>query len=245
MKPPPKITPTPPLCPPLCRLVAVIGCDGSGKSTLTADLVARLSDTHPIECIYLGQSSGNIADRLSSLPVIGPPIERYLLRRASRVHNSASKSPDTGAAIVMFLLSLWRAYKFRRMLKLHRRGAFIITDRYPQAEVPGFYFDGTGLDATTAKGWLIRTLAAGELRLYQRMAKHVPALVIRLNIDAQTAHARKPDHKISMLRSKTEIIPTLHFNHARLLDLDSRDPYAHVLDTALKAVKQTFSTAAD
>src|SRR3546814_16894261 len=127
--------------------------------------------------------------------LIGPAFGRYLLRKAERAHAKDSKTaaPDMPTAIVIHLLSRWRRHKFRRMLALNRRGVVVITDRYPQAEVPGFYFDGPGLTVTAASKGLVRWLATRELRLYQRMASQVPALLIRLNIDADTAHARKPD----------------------------------------------------
>ena len=190
-----------------------------------------------VQYVYLGQSSGNIADWIRGLPLIGPPVGRFLVRKAQRTHDKKTRSPDAATGSVMFLLSLWRAYKFRRMLALCRRGIGVITDRYPQAEVPGFYFDGTGLNPVRAGTWLVRKLAALEHRLYQWMAKHVPTLVIRLNIDADTAHARKPDHKLAMLKEKLAVIPTLHFNHADILELDGRAPYPQVLDMALQAAR--------
>lgn len=220
---------------PLVRVIAVVGCDGSGKSTLTTDLLTHFRSKGSTKLLYLGQSSGNIADRIRNLPLIGVPFGRYLVRKAERTHNKKTTSPDTATTLVIYLLSLWRAYKFWRMLTLSCRGGVVITDRYPQAQAPGFYFDGPGLRAVNAQSWLARKLAAHEVRLYQWMERHVPALVIRLNIDADTAHARKPDHKLAMLRDKVAVIPTLHFNGAHILDLDSRDPYEQVLDAALKA----------
>lgn len=221
---------------PLAGVIAVIGCDGSGKSTLTTDLITRLHGKGPIELLYLGQSSGNIATWIRGLPVIGAPLGRYLVRKAERAHSKKTATPDTATTLVIHLLSLWRALKFRRMLALCRRGVVVITDRYPQAEVPGFYFDGPGLTAAGAESWLVRKLAARELRLYQWMASHVPTLVIRLNIDAATAHARKPDHKLAMLHEKVAVLSTLHFNGAHILDLDGRAPYTQVLNTALGAI---------
>ena len=217
-------------------MIAVVGCDGAGKSTLTTDLIASLRDRGPVEQLYLGQSSGNIVRWIKELPVVGQPFGRYLVRRAARAHGQDKKAPDAATALVIYLLSLWRAHKFRRMLALCRRGIPIITDRYPQAETPGFHFDGPGLGLVRSDNWLVRRLAARELRLYQWMASHVPALIIRLNIDADTAHARKPDHKLAMLRDKVAVIPALRFNGARILDLDGRDPYAQVLDRALRTV---------
>lgn len=227
----------------LAGVIAVVGCDGSGKSTLTADLYARLHAQRPTELLYLGQSSGNIGDWIRGLPLIGPAFGRYLLRKAERAHARGSETamPDIPTAIVIYLLSRWRLHKFRRMLALNRRGVVVIADRYPQAEVPGFYFDGPGLDGSATRSAFVRWLARRELRLYQRMASHVPALLIRLNIDADTAHARKPDHKLAMLRDKVRVIPTLNFNGANILDLDGRDPYPQVLQAALTAARAVIA----
>lgn len=204
---------------------------------MSEDLITHLHDEGPIEWLYLGQSSGNIARWIKARPVIGPALERYLVGKADRAHSVKTTAPDTATTLVIYILSHWRAHKFRRMLRLNRRGVLVITDRYPQAEVPGFHFDGAGLGAVNAESWLGRKLAAREQRLYQWMASYVPALVIRLNIDADTAHLRKPDHKLSMLRDKVAVLPGLHFNGARILDLDGRDPYEQVLDTALSTAR--------
>ncbi len=217
-------------------MIAVVGCDGSGKSTLTADLITHLAQHRQVEWLYLGQSSGNIGEWIKNLPLIGAAFGRYLVRKAERAHSKEASSPDTLTALVIFLLSVWRAHKFRRMLKLSRRGVLVIADRYPQAEVSGFYFDGQGLNSANAQSWLARQLLKQETRLYQWMASHIPTLLIRLNIDAETAHARKPDHKLSMLRDKVRVIPTLRFNGAPILDLNGRDTYPQVLDAALKAI---------
>ena len=220
----------------LKNVIAVVGCDGSGKSTLTNDLIEELSTRRRVQWLYLGQSSGNIVNWIRSLPLIGPAFGRYLLRKAERAHNKEASQPDTLTAIVIFLLSLWRVHKFRRMLKLAHRGVLVITDRYPQAEVTGFYFDGTGLNDKNAQTWLARLLLKREKRLYTWMASHRPTLLIRLNIDAETAHARKPDHKLAMLREKVRVIPTLQFNGATILNLNGRDPYPQVLAAALTAI---------
>lgn len=147
-------------------------------------------------------------------------------------------------AIVVHLLSRWRRRKFRRMLALNRRGIMIVTDRYPQAQVPGFYFDGPGLVAKEDSSALIRWLAAREQLLYEDMARHVPTLLIRLNVDAGTAHTRKPDHKLAMLQDKVRVIPTLSFNGAQIVDLDATAPYAEVLRMALAAMNNIHRQSA-
>jgi len=220
-------------------IIAVVGCDGSGKSTLTGDLLTQIGQEREVELIYLGQGSGNILLWILGIPVIGKPLGRYLKHRSKKAHDKEDKasSQDATTALVMYLLSRWRNHKFKRMLKRSRSGATIIADRYPQAEAPGFYYDGTGLVITPETKGFVRWLANRELRLYQKMANHLPDLLIRLNVDAETAHARKPDHKLAMLQDKVRVIPTLTFNGANILDLDGASPYAEVLETALTAAR--------
>lgn len=224
---------------PLARVVAVIGCDGSGKSTLTADLYAQLRDISVTELVYLGQDSGNILRSILRVPLIGPMVGRYLVRKSQNAHAGDKKpaEPDVLTAIVIYLLSRWRRHKFRRMRALHRKGAIIVADRYPQAEVAGFYFDGPGLGGAERASAFVRWLTARERQFYEEMAAYVPGLLIRLNIDAETAHARKPDHKLTMLQDKVSVIPTLAFNAAHILDLDGAAPYPEVLQAALGAAR--------
>ena len=225
----------------LDHVIAVIGCDGSGKSTLSADLFTHLHGKAPVKLLYLGQSSGNIVQWVADLPLIGSTLERFLKKGAKRSNANKKSSCKNLTVLIIYLLSWWRAHKFRHMLEINRRGTIVITDRYPQAEIPGFYFDGTGLGAKKIDSWLGRMLTAREQKRYEWMASHVPALIIRINIDADTAFARKPDHKLSMLQDKVTEIPKLHFNDAQILDLNGTDPYEQVLDSALKATRAALN----
>jgi hypothetical protein len=68
------------------------------------------------------------------------------------------------------------------------------------------------------------------------MASFVPDLVIRLNVDVETALARKPDHGADLLEAKVAVTPLLKFNGARIVDLDATMPYAEELALAKKAI---------
>lgn len=220
---------------PLGGLIAVVGCDGAGKSTLAADLLAGLREKFRTEQLYLGQDSGNILRWILGIPVIGSAVGRYLVVRSEHAHarDGRTSRTDIPTALVVHLLSRWRYHKFRRMQELLRRGTVVVTDRYPQAEVQGFHFDGPGLDSVALDRGILGWLSSSERLLYERMAAHTPALLIRLNVDAETAYARKPDHKLATLREKVRVIPTLKFNDAHIVDLDAREPYSKVLQSAL------------
>lgn len=224
-------------------VIALTGCDGAGKSTLLADLVARLREQGPTEPLYLGQSSGRIGEWIATLPLIGRSLNRYLVRKSERVHARPASPPGGVTALAIYLLSRWRAHKFHRMLVMCRRGVLVVTDRYPQAEIPGFLFDGPQLAKTQGGNWWIRALRVRERKLYEWMAAEVPMLVIRLNVDAETAHARKPDHKLAALREKIAAWPNLTFNGASILDLDAREEAGAVLNTSLRAVNAALQAS--
>lgn len=225
----------------LAPLIAVVGCDGSGKSTMAAELIAWLGQFRPVGTVYLGLGSGNIGNRIKAWPLIGPPLEAYLSRKAGQARKKDAKIPGAPTALVIFVFSLIRYSRFRRTLALRRKGVTVITDRYPQKEVPGFY-DGPGLAAARAEGPLVRWLAAREWALYEEMAGHVPNLVIRLNVDAATALARKPDHKPDSIAAKVAVTPLLSFNGAPMVDLDATMDYAEELALAKAAIEDALAT---
>lgn len=219
------------------RVIAVEGCDGSGKSTLTTSLVPLLEKQCRTEFIYLGQSSGRIGEWIQTLPLIGKPFGRYLLKKSDNVHAKPSTPPGNVTALVIYLLSRWRLYKFKRMLRLARKGTLIVADRFPQAEVPGFRFDGPQLAKTSGGNRWVSLLRRHEQKLYEWMAGYRPMLLIRLNVDLETAYQRKPDHKLESLRQKLEVIPTLTFNGANILDLDGTEAADRVVAQAMQAIE--------
>lgn len=221
----------------------MVGCDGTGKSTLTHDLVKRLGQDGPTEWRYMGLVSGESGDKIKRLPIVGPRLERRLAAKAAHAQDMRNKLPGVWGALIMYGLSLWRAAQLRQVLRLVQRGVLVITDRYPQAEITGFRYDGPGLGLERSKHWLVRKLAAREQRLYQRMAMSRPALVIKLGIDVATAYARKPDHGLAELSDKIAVMERLRFNGAPTFDLDTRVPYAEVLEKALHAIAAVTSTS--
>ena len=217
-------------------IVAVVGCDGTGKTTLVADLLTNLRKRGPTQRRYMGLVSGETGDKIKQLPLIGTGLEKYLAAKVRRAQDMEKKVPGLFSAIVMYLFSLWRVWQLRRLIRLARSGVLVIADRYPQAEIPGFHYDGPGLTTDRTNSWLVGKLAIREQKLYEWMTEQKPSLVIRLNIDPETAHARKPDHHISELRDKIATMPRIRYNGANLREIDTRMPYVQVLDAALQAI---------
>jgi hypothetical protein len=224
---------------PLTGVFAVVGCDGTGKSTLTQDLRDSLRGKGRARRCYMGLISGEMGDKIKDLPFIGVRLENNLHKKANRALDMEKQLPGTGTALIMYVLSLWRASLMLHVIWLSRRRVQVITDRYPQVEIPGFHYDGPGLTVDRTSNWLVRNLAQQEQKLYQWMAAQTPALVIRLNIDAASAHARKPDHDLAELEDKISVMAHLQYNGARVCDIDATQPYPQMLAAALEAINQT------
>ncbi len=224
----------------LAPLIAVVGCDGSGKSTLAQDILAHLKKSRPTDTVYLGLGSGAMGNQIKTWPIIGPAFERYLSKRAAQARDPSGIIPGLPAAIVLYRLSLKRKAQFEHLLDLRRKGVTVVTDRYPQVDVPGFY-DGPGLSAARADGYLIKKLAAKERAIYEWMASFVPTLVIRLNVDADTALKRKPDHDRGLIERKVAVTPGLKFNGALIVDMDATIDYNKERALAIQAVDKVLA----
>lgn len=224
----------------LAPLIAIIGCDGSGKSTVSADILAWARRHGPAEAAHLGKQSGNIGRGIARLPLVGARLDRVIARKTDTVRTErGTKSPGFFTALVITAFSLRRLRRFRRMLALRRQGKIIVTDRYPQLELPGAY-DGTGLSTTAPGSAIVRWLARRERSAYEWMTSYRPDLVLRLNIDLDTACARKPDHRRELLRDKVAATPLLKFNGAPIVEIDASRPLPEVLAQARAAVTHTL-----
>ena len=189
----------------------------------------------------MGLVSGETGDKIKQLPVIGVALERYLASKVRRAQDMKKKLPGAVTASIMYLFSLWRVRQLRRLKRRAESGVLMIAERYPQAEIPGFHYDGPGLAVDRSNNWLVCKLARREQRIYERMAEQVPALVIRLAVDADTAHARKSDHPLAELRDKAKNMPRIKYNGARIVEVDARLPYDMVLKNALAVIDEAMN----
>lgn len=218
-------------------LIAIIGCDGSGKSTVCEHILAWVSRYGPAATTHLGKQSGNVGRALGRLPLVGTYFERLIRRKTKSVHArvKADIQPSLLPALVISAFALRRRLRFRRMLALRRRGFIVVTDRFPQMEVPGAY-DSPEFPVGARGNVVVRWLARREHAMFVWMTRQRPDLVLRLNVDLDTACARKPDHRRESLARKIAATPLLTYNGAPIVDIDAVQPLAAVLAEAEAAV---------
>jgi len=213
-------------------IIAIVGSDGSGKSTVSQEILSFMSGYRPTTLCHLGKQTGNLRRAMRKHSSLGKKVDNGISKVGASARQKGISFP---VALVMFIASMRRVVRFTRMSFFHCLGRAILTDRYPQIVVPG-EMDGPHLTDRKLSDFGAKMLMHLESWLYKRMAAVRPDVVLRLNVDLETAFKRKPDHRVESLEKKINVVPKLSFNGAPIVDLDSTEPLEKVLEQAREVV---------
>jgi hypothetical protein len=151
--------------------------------------------------------------------------------------------PWMPAARVVWALALAaeKRRKLRTAMLARDDGAVVVCDRYPQVQFPG-QNDGPLLWRwSRSRSRLLRGIASWEAHPYELAARSSPDLVLRLDVDTDTASSRRPGLGLDYLDGRIALIRSLRFNGSAVTEIDARRPYAVVLSEAVAAVDATTS----
>jgi hypothetical protein len=220
------------------HVVAVIGVDGSGKSTIVATIREWLGQETDAVPIYFGTGAGRPSFALWPFKLIVPlitPLVRTKPKGAS--HGMISDRPP--GPLYSMLLMIWATdVAVDKRIKLsaaHRganRGLVVITDRYPQNEIDGFNEGPLMPRLTGVPPWLRRF----EATAYSLAHRLPPDLVIKLIVPPEICAKREPDMDPAVITSRIEAIPRLEFPGAHLVSIDAQQPLAEVIRAVKKEV---------
>ncbi|GAA0468932.1 dTMP kinase [Tatumella punctata] len=217
-------------------LIAVIGSDGSGKSTICKYLINELRRYGPAMPVHLGKQAGNTGRALSALPLLGKPLKKAIVHNTKKIKSPQANVSLLSALVIMAFVGR-RLLRFRRMLKYRRKGYIVLTDRFPQTQVPGGY-DSPSFPEQITAGRVIQRMAEKERKLFAWMTLQQPDMVIKLNVSLNIACQRKPDHSEEKLARKIAVTPQLTFSNAEVVDIDADQPLNQVITLAGQAIGQ-------
>lgn len=204
-------------------VVAIMGCDGAGKSTTINYLYREYRKKIDVKTIYFG--SGDGSSSLVRKPLLffakriggrgfGKSVEKMKNHRTlkSRVYSVAK-------VIWAITLAMEKMKKLREMTKARNRGMLVITDRYPQIVVLG-YNDGPLLAKyLESNNSFFRRIAQWEYKIYERSTFNPPDLLIKLVVPTDIAIRRKPEMTVEEIEKKKAAVRAV--NVSRSVEVDT------------------------
>src|SRR3989441_481320 len=176
-------------------VIGVVGSDGSGKSTVVAEMSRWLGEFLSVATIHGGKPPPSVP---TALPRLLLPLLRRMMPhyRTTRIELRAAEGTEpegmrTGPLLVYALRALMLAYDRKKLLiRAHRKaanGTLVLSDRYPtrQPGVPeGAMLHFLREDPRSLCRWLARV----EERTYGEIPQ--PDLVLRLDVPLELAVQR-------------------------------------------------------
>ncbi len=232
-------------------VVAFLGADGSGKSTVVREVSERLARKVDVLRLYFGSGDGPVSLLRSPLRPAARLARRRRLARSGRAGDRAGgerpadpreAAPEPSlilAGRIAWALSLAREKRGRLAAawRARNRGLIVVADRYPQAQIAGFN-DGPLLGSRAAAGGrFLRWAAAREEGAYRLAERQAPDLVVRLRVSPAVAAARKPDMTLDEIARRDAAIGALAWPEGtRVVDVDADQPLDDVLRDVMVAV---------
>jgi thymidylate kinase len=190
-------------------LIALIGGDGSGKTTVVNGLLQKLSEEFDVKKIHMGKPSWSLTTILIRGSIkIGRSLGFYPF-----VKEGTEPSLDTNSPL--FPGYPWlirevctardRYLDYRRARRFASNGSLVICDRFPLSQIK--IMDGPQVDRVTREikpNGFIKMLAAFEHHYYQQIM--LPDLLIVLRVDPEICVQRKTDETPDSVRSRSQEI---------------------------------------
>jgi len=187
--------------------IAILGPDGSGKSTQLNQLKDWLSTSLRVSVFYLGSGDGKKGVFLSILDSINNRLPKWNKTGTRSTNNprklSIYKLRDIFFILRALLIARHRLNQIKRSHKMKGRGHIVLFDRFPQLDTYGI---GDGPKITDSDYPAISKLHKIENNLYQKMMKFEPDKYIVLAIDPDECLRRKPDHDLENIKAKMELL---------------------------------------
>ena len=225
-------------------IVAFVGADGSGKSTVVKAMSAWLAWRLEVVPIYLGFGDGRMS------------LTRGMLQALARVWTRSTKPPSQTAGpgsggawsgLGQQARAAWRVLwagsivrekqaRMRQAVRARNLGQVVICDRYPQAQI-GELGDGPLLGRLESAPGALGRASRRELQAYQRMEAIAPDLVVKLHVSPEVSARRKHDVSLESLHQRVDVVRTLRFPRAtRVVEIDTDQRLDQVLLQAKRAV---------
>jgi thymidylate kinase len=220
-------------------LVAIIGGDGSGKTTAVNELSQKFSEEFDVLKVHMGKPSWSWSTILiRGILKIGRSIGLYpFVKEGSElsIDTNSPSFPGYPWLIREVCTARDRYLDYKRARRFATNGGLVICDRFPLPQIK--IMDGYQVERVTGgikpnKG--IKFLAALEHRYYRQIMQ--PDLLIVLRVDPEICVQRKTDEPSESVRSRSGEIWSIDWRETRAHVIDAGRSKAQVLSEVLNLV---------
>ncbi len=220
-------------------LVAVVGGDGSGKTTVVANLYQKFSDEFDVIKVHMGKPSWSLTTIITrGILKIGRSLGFYPFIKEGVEPSLDTNSPSFPGypwLIREVCTARDRYLDYKRARRFASNGGLVICDRFPLPQIK--IMDGPQVERVTCgmkTNALIKFLAALERRYYQQIMP--PDLLIVLRVAPEVCVQRKTDETADSVRSRVEEIWNLDWRETSAHIVDASKPKSQVLSDVLNLV---------
>lgn len=190
-------------------IIAFIGTDGAGKSTMTKNIRLWLSWKIEVFQFYLGSGDG-LKKPLSYKIYTDENIPRALRQWA-------------GAAFY-FYMSVYVKRKTRQTDSYRQHGGIAVLDRFPQLQFKGVN-DGPKIESNIEKAYfpdfLIKRIIKREEENIEKAIQVIPDIVFKLEISPEEAVRRKNENTLAEMKRKVALIEKIEFEGSKVYKIDA------------------------
>lgn len=229
-------------------IIAVIGADGSGKSSVIKNLKATFSNKLDVYRIYFGRGDGRISFSRKMLLNAKGKLDATPTTNHSdlRVKQTSSEKKNGFIAniykcLMAFLVANEKRRNFKLMKTAKNKGMLVICDRFPQNQVMG-YNDGPLLNhLAKSKNPIFKALSSLEAKIYAKAENNPPDVLFKLIADASIVEARKPNETpLESLKKKIEGVKKIQFRNCEVVTVDAAQPFDVVLSEVKKKIWEVY-----
>ncbi len=202
-------------------VLALIGGDGSGKSTCARELEHWLSAGLAVMLAQLGNPPRSFLTF-----AVGGALK---VERAIK-HVLGRESP-TGSwlELLRYLCTARDCYRlYERVQRFTAGGGIAVCERYPVSEIPSHVGPRIAALLPARPSALTRLLQSVEASYYHRMLR--PDVLLVLRLDPELAVARKPEEPADYVRTRGRTVWETDWTGTRAQVVDASRPLSLVLD---------------
>lgn len=210
--------------------IAILGSDGSGKSTQSKELIHIISKKIDISSLYMGSNKGSRSRIRKVLESI----------RNKNLTFNLTFFDKLLTLLITLCIGLEKKIKLKKGKMLRHKGVFVLFDRFPQSQTYGFN-DGPLLKKRiNSTNFLSRSLARYEKKLYRPPLDAYPNLIFKLIADPKILSERR-DMTIEQINQKQDSILNLTFeNKSPIIIIDANKPIKEVTSNILKEIQHNW-----